>query len=121
MIHINQYGNVYDMTPLLIEGGQDETYYKVVHASDNLINFTDYPSINDGKQLHFKFGWSDDEAKEYWSHKVTRNRLAVQLTVTGNAVSCESALVRCGYNAHAINPTTVIVILPDAHPSTEQS
>lgn len=117
---IGNLGNLYDMSGLLgLEGGHDSTWYKVVHVADRPQPYTDYPSIKDGVEIHWHFEDAIPEPgnpSEYWAHKVKRTRQALHLTVTGNAVSAESALKERGYDAHAIEPTTVMVVLPDTAP-----
>ena len=61
MEHINQMGNIYDLSQFLIEGGHDGTYFSVVHVSDQPQNYIDYPSVKDGKELCY--GIFDDEQK----------------------------------------------------------
>ncbi len=83
-----------------IKGGSDATYFEVLAEQHS--TFTDYPSIKDGRALHY-----DDP--EYWQHKTTRQRKARVLTVTGNAVSCESTIKDMGLGASAVGPNTVYV------------
>lgn len=109
---ISQYGNIYDASQLLIEGGEQGTYYCVVHVADQLVKYTDFPSVKKGVELHY-----DDT--DYWKYKTPRVRQAIQLTVTGNAVCCESALREMGYDAHAIQPTVVMVVIPYSQPMNE--
>lgn len=111
-MEIEQLGNMYDASSLLIEGGSNSTWFKVVHASDQIVPFQDYPSIKDGKLL----SWID---KDFWKYKVTRTRQSVKLTVAGNAVCAEGALKELGYDAHAVQSDTVYVILPDSETATE--
>jgi hypothetical protein len=112
MNDINQIGNIFDASKLLIKGGSDATYFEVVHVSDQIVSYSDYPSIKDGKLM----SWTESE---WWKYKVKRTRQAIQLTVTGNAVCCEGELKEMGYEAAAINPNCVMVILPESNPATE--
>jgi len=83
------------------EGGAGSTYYKVL-GIEGKGETTSYPSIKDGRRLH----WADPE---YWKHKVKVKRQAIRLVVTGNAVAAESALKDAGHDCLAVGPTTVDV------------
>jgi len=111
---LSQWGNMYDASALLAEGGENGTYFKVVHVSDQITSFTDFPSIKDGKQLRY-------DHPDYWKYKTRRTRQALQLTVTGNAVTCERILKEAGYDAHAIQSSVVMIVLPDSKSIVERN
>jgi len=89
-----------------LEGGQNATWFRVL-AEEGRGMTKYFPAVKDGVELGFS---EFDSLDDYLAHKVERERMTIRLTVAGNAVAAEDAIMRVlGCQALAASPTTVDV------------
>lgn len=99
-----------------LEGGSDATWFKILAEEWRGVTKY-YPAIADGIER----GWSEfEDLNDYLAHKVEQERETIRLTIAGNAVIAEDAIVRTlGCRALATSPATVDVFpgqpLADPH------
>ena len=82
--------------------GHDETYFKILNYQE--ISIVQYPSIKNGQELTF-----DD--KDYLKYKTKIFKKGYRLTTVGNAVACENKLIEMGFNAFAVSPHRVEIVI----------